>query len=61
MRKLLSIVIPSYNSEKFMKTVLGNLIKVKNLDLLDIIVVDDGSVDNTFKESKFFLTIIRIL
>lgn len=54
MRKLLSIVIPSYNSEKFMKTVLGNLIKVKNLDLLDIIVVDDGSVDNTFKESKFF-------
>ncbi|WP_125566019.1 glycosyltransferase family 2 protein [Companilactobacillus insicii] len=47
MDKLLSIVIPSYNAEKFLDNVLEQLIKCKKLDRLDIMVVNDGSTDRT--------------
>jgi glycosyltransferase involved in cell wall biosynthesis len=42
----LSIVIPAYNEEKTLETVL-NAIQAKNPDVYEIIVVDDGSGDHT--------------
>ncbi|WP_125590191.1 glycosyltransferase family 2 protein [Companilactobacillus jidongensis] len=47
MDKLLSIVVPSYNAEKFLDNVLGHLVKCKMLNRLDILIVDDGSTDKT--------------
>ena len=47
--KLLSISIPTYNNEKFLKEVLDNIVKSsKNYeDDIQITIVDDGSTDNT--------------
>lgn len=51
-KKLISIVIPSYNEEKNVKRVHGRILE--NLDLdsytYEIIYVNDGSKDNTWSE-----------
>ncbi|MBJ7694716.1 hypothetical protein C6P08_08260 [Weissella confusa] len=47
--KVLTITIPSYNVENYLDNILGKLMTSNYLDLLDIIVVDDGSKDNTAK------------
>lgn len=42
------VIIPAYNEEKS----IGNVIsKIKNLDGIDVVVVDDGSKDETLKVS----------
>ena len=46
--KLLSIVIPSFNSEKYILRCLNSLLVGRD-DELDVIVVNDGSTDNTLK------------
>ncbi len=43
MEKILSIVIPAYNSGAFLNRVLDSLLEPTVLDSLDIIVVNDGS------------------
>ena len=48
MKKKLSIVIPVYNVEKFIKRCLDSIIN-QNEDNLEIILVDDGSKDNSVK------------
>lgn len=50
--KTLSIIIPAYNVEKYISHCLKNLTTV--IDDLDIIVVNDGSTDNTLKPVKDF-------
>lgn len=50
--KTLSIIIPAYNVEKYISHCLKNLTTV--IDDLDIIVVNDGSTDNTLKLAKDF-------
>lgn len=49
MDKLLSIIIPSYNMEKYLDRCVGSLIvdDAAMLQQLDIIVVNDGSKDHT--------------
>lgn len=47
MDKLLTIVIPSYNSEKTLNKCVDSLIDERTIDCLDIIIVNDGSKDNT--------------
>jgi len=44
----IAILIPAYNEEKYIKKVIKSCFKYG----LDIIVVDDGSTDNTFKIVK---------
>lgn len=44
--KLLTIAIPSYNSESYLERCLDSLL-IKEDERLDIIVVDDGSTDRT--------------
>jgi glycosyltransferase involved in cell wall biosynthesis len=43
---LVSIVIPVYNEEKYIKDILLKINKIKNINK-DIVLVDDGSEDNT--------------
>jgi glycosyltransferase involved in cell wall biosynthesis len=45
--KLLTITVPAYNVEKTLGATLSSLCISEVLDKLDIIVVDDGSKDNT--------------
>lgn len=49
MKKLLSIIVPSYNMEKYLPKCLGSLIVEDSelLQSLDVIVVNDGSKDGT--------------
>ena len=45
--KLLSFIIPSYNCEKYLEKCLRSMLHPELLELLDIIVVNDGSKDST--------------
>lgn len=49
MNKLLSIIVPSYNMEKYLPKCLGSLVvdDPSLLEKLDVIVVNDGSKDRT--------------
>ncbi len=51
----ISIIIPAYNEEKNISALLKNILKI-NYDRkkLEIIVVDDGSTDNTYHLAKKF-------
>ncbi|MBP2171809.1 glycosyltransferase family 2 protein [Methanococcus voltae] len=47
--KLIYLIIPAYNEEKMIKNVVNNL---QNHNYDNIIIVDDGSKDNTYKIMK---------
>ncbi len=47
MEKLLTIVVPSYNAEKYLRNCLDSLCVEEVLPRLDILVIDDGSTDST--------------
>ena len=50
MNPYLSIIIPAYNEENKIKDTLENIKDIKEIS--EIIVVDDGSSDNTSKIAK---------
>lgn len=52
MEKLLSIIIPTYNMSSYIERCLNSLISDKTKDLLDIIVINDGSTDDSSKKAK---------
>ncbi len=52
--KLLSIVIPSYNMENYLPNNLAKLIKAKEIDKIEIIIVNDGSTDSTLSIARSF-------
>ena len=43
---VLSIIVPVYNVEKYLKTCINSLLEQK-LDAYEIILVDDGSTDSS--------------
>lgn len=45
--KILSIIVPSYNAAKFLPETIPTMVNVKNPELLEVIIVNDGSRDNT--------------
>ncbi len=45
--KILSIIIPSYNSEQYLDKCIRSLLAPEVLDKLDILIVNDGSADGT--------------
>ena len=46
MEKVLSLIIPTYNMEKYLNKCLDSLI-VENMDLLEVLIINDGSKDNS--------------
>ncbi|MBL1211027.1 glycosyltransferase family A protein [Geminocystis sp. GBBB08] len=53
---LISVIIPAFNAEKYLKEALESVIK-QNYHPLEIILIDDGSTDNTAKIAKSFQNI----
>ena len=49
--KLISIIMPAYNIEKYIENTLNSILK-QTYKNIEIILVDDGSVDNTAKIIK---------
>lgn len=47
MQKILSIVIPTFNMEKYLPKCLDSLILSSNMDKLEILVINDGSKDSS--------------
>ncbi len=45
--KVLTVCVPSYNAQSSLKRTLDSLLKVKNVNQLEVIIVDDGSTDQT--------------
>ncbi len=54
MKKLISIIIPTYNMEQYLEYCLNSLLISKNFELLDIIVVNDGSKDKSLEIARRF-------
>ena len=53
--KILSFIIPSYNCSAFLETCIGSMLHPDILDQLEIIVVNDGSSDNTAVVAQGFV------
>lgn len=47
MDKLLTVVIPAYNIEKYEEQCLSSFVKPKALPEIEVLVVNDGSSDRT--------------
>ena len=54
MEKTLSISIAAYNVEKFLKNTLASLVAPEIMDDIEVLIVDDGSKDNTATIGKEF-------
>ena len=52
--KTLSISIAAYNVEKFLKNTLDSLVAPEIMDDIEVLIVDDGSKDNTAVIGKEF-------
>lgn len=45
--KILTVVVPSYNAEKYLCETMPSILETRNKDLIDLIIVNDGSTDLT--------------
>jgi len=65
MNKILTIVIPTYNMEKLLPRCLDSLISPQTSEYIEVLVVNDGSKDNSLavaqKYATKFPSIVRII
>lgn len=54
MQKTLSIIIPTYNMEKYLRKCLSSLLTGSLSDMLEVLVVNDGSKDGSLKIAMEF-------
>lgn len=54
-KRLISIIIPAYNVEKYLSICLTSIIRQNTMEL-EILVIDDGSTDNTSKIATNYQT-----
>ena len=54
MKKSLTIVVPAYNMEKFLRRCLDSLCVEEVMESVEVIIVNDGSRDNTLAIAKEF-------
>ena len=47
MEKILTVTIPSYNVEKYLKQTLDSFLAEEILEEIEVLIVDDGSKDGT--------------
>src|SRR5690348_708419 len=56
---LVTVIMPTFNQEKFLSRAINSLLK-QTLDNWELIIVNDGSTDNTFHVVQDFLEDKRI-
>lgn len=65
MEKLLTISIPAYNISKFIDRIMSTILSSKYKDALEVLIVNDGSTDNTLelaqKYQKAEPSVIKII
>ena len=54
MEKILSLLIPSYNMEKYLQYCLDSLLIKDNIELIEVLVINDGSRDKTLEIAKTY-------
>lgn len=54
--KILTFIIPAYNSQAFLHKCVGSMLSPEVLDKLEIIIVNDGSTDDTAKIAETYCT-----
>lgn len=54
MQKVLTITIPSYNVEKYLKQTLDSFLSPEILEEVEVLIVDDGSKDRTAEIGKVY-------
>ena len=47
MKKLLTIAVPAYQAESYLRTNLDAFCQTKFLEKIEVIVIDDGATDRT--------------
>lgn len=52
MNKILTIAVPVYNMEKLLPRCLDSLVKAENLNDVEILIINDGSKDDSLKIAK---------
>ena len=52
--KLLTIAMPSYNAEQYLPDTIPTILSAKNAHLIDLLIVNDGSSDNTEEIAEKF-------
>lgn len=55
MNKVLTVVIPSYNVEKYIRTTLDSFISEEIMSKIEVLIVNDGSKDNTAKIAEEYV------
>lgn len=55
-----SVIIPAYNAEKYIAESITSVLK-QSYPVLEIIVIDDGSIDNTSNIARSFGDIVHII
>ena len=55
MDKLLTVVIPAYNIEKYEEQCLSSFVKPKALPEIEVLVVNDGSSDRTVEIAEKYV------
>ncbi len=58
MKDLISVIIPAYNAEKYIEETLNSVLSQTGYSL-EVILVDDGSTDNTIKVVEPYLDSIK--
>lgn len=52
MNKILTVVVPSYNAGIYLEETIPTMVNVSNQEMLEILIVNDGSTDNTLEIAK---------
>lgn len=54
MNSLVSIIVPVYNCEKYMEACIESIL-IQSYDNIEVIIIDDGSTDNTYNIIKEYI------
>lgn len=54
-QKLLSVIVPTYNMEKYLSYCMNSFLIDRNRDKLEVIIVNDGSKDRSLEIAKGFV------
>ena len=55
MNKIISIIVPTYNMEAYLRQCLSSLLIGKDLELVEVLVVNDGSTDDSAAIASSFV------